>query len=166
HLRGEDGGIGVDQPMDAILLNEFVPVVEIGALDARYVELLQHGVAPPRVYRRNPAAVRMSAIMHPPRKNRNTRSAPTPSARLLPPARTGFLEPLRKPARLVALELEEIVDEHVPELGAKQRFALERLQRGGQARGQHGPTGVVGVVLGRSGIERVLDAVEAGDDVR
>jgi len=38
---------------------------------------------------------------------------------------------LRKPARLVALELEEIIEEYVAELAAKQRFALERVQGGG-----------------------------------
>src|ERR1700730_2608120 len=46
HLRGEDGRIGVNYPMDAILLHEFVPVVEVGALDSRCVELLQHGLRP------------------------------------------------------------------------------------------------------------------------
>src|SRR3984893_17388856 len=46
HLRGEDGWIGVNHPMDAILLDELVPVVEVGALDSRCVELLQHGLRP------------------------------------------------------------------------------------------------------------------------
>jgi hypothetical protein len=32
--------------MDAILLHEFVPVVQVGALDSRCVELLQHGLRP------------------------------------------------------------------------------------------------------------------------
>jgi hypothetical protein len=43
---------------------------------------------------------------------------------------------LREPAGLVALELEEVVDEHVPELGTEQR--LERVERGRQLAGSRG----------------------------
>jgi hypothetical protein len=49
HLGLEDCRIGVDQPVNAILLHQFVPVVEVGgAFDParRSVELLQHGVCP------------------------------------------------------------------------------------------------------------------------
>jgi hypothetical protein len=49
HLGREDRRIGVDQPVDAILLHQLVPVVEVGgALDParRSVEFLQHGVSP------------------------------------------------------------------------------------------------------------------------
>src|SRR5260370_17073875 len=47
HLQIEDGGVGVDQPMDAVLLDELVPVVEVGAVDPASVELLQHASPPP-----------------------------------------------------------------------------------------------------------------------
>src|SRR5262249_37694885 len=53
-----------------------------------------------------------------------------PGGRLVALLYTGLLEPLRKPARLVALEFEEIIDEYVAEFAPKQRFALERVQRG------------------------------------
>src|SRR5260370_35768637 len=57
-----------------------------------------------------------------------------PGRRLVTLAPTGFLEPLRKPARLAALELEEIIAEPVPAFGAKERIALDRLQLGRQTR--------------------------------
>src|SRR5262249_60393277 len=59
-----------------------------------------------------------------------------PGGRLVALPYTGLLEPLRKPARLVALEFEEIIDEYVSELAPIQRFALERVQRGGEVWGQ------------------------------
>ncbi len=63
HLGLEDCGVGVDQAVDAILLDEFVPVIEIGrALDPGSGELLQHGFSPSRlrVYRLSSALVRMT----------------------------------------------------------------------------------------------------------
>src|SRR5262249_61936756 len=45
----------------------------------------------------------------------------------------GFLEPACEAPGLVALELEEIVDEHVAKLTAEQRLALERVERRRQA---------------------------------
>src|SRR5262249_46621963 len=77
-----------------------------------------------------------------------------------------LLEPLRKPARLVALEFEEIIDEYVSELAPIQRFALERVQRGGEVCGQRRALGGIGVILWGGGSEPVVDAVKSSYDLR
>ncbi len=43
HLRLEDRRVGVDQAMDAIVLHQLVPVVEVRALDPGAAEFVQHG---------------------------------------------------------------------------------------------------------------------------
>src|SRR5260370_25251036 len=68
-----------------------------------------------------------------------------PGGRLVALPYRGLLEPLGKPARLVALEFEVIIDKYVAELAAKQRFALERVQGRGEVRGQRLKLGVLGI---------------------
>src|SRR5713101_3858153 len=89
-----------------------------------------------------------------------------PLGRLLTGLCPSIFEPLRKAAGLVALEPEEIVDEHRSELRAKERIPLECLQRGGQAVRQHWPIGAVRLLIRRSGISVIVDSVKAGDDLR
>jgi hypothetical protein len=63
HLGLEDRRVGIDQPVDAIFLDEFVPVVKIGrAFDPRRVELLQHWFSPSRLRATVPAPSLVSAI--------------------------------------------------------------------------------------------------------
>jgi len=49
HLGLEDRGIGIDQAVDAVLLDQLVPIVEIGGgrrADRPRLELFQHGLGP------------------------------------------------------------------------------------------------------------------------
>src|SRR5215831_3657863 len=50
-----------------------------------------------------------------------------------------LLQVLPKPPRLVPLQLDEVVDEDLADLAAKERVPLERLERLHQARRQHRP---------------------------
>src|SRR5258708_13899743 len=72
-----------------------------------------------------------------------------PGGRLVALPYPGLLEPLGKPARLVALEFEVIIDKYVAELAAKQRFALEGVQGPGDVHGPRRNLGVVSVTPGR-----------------
>ena len=90
HLGLEDRRIGVDQAMDAILLDQLVPVVEVGASRSGTRDLVPawHAFLAPR------SRARIT------RKNRNTRSAPIPSARRrlgMPPS---FSHCAKRPASL------------------------------------------------------------------
>ena len=128
HLQVEDGGIGVDQPMDAVLLDELVPIIALDAVDRGCIKLFQHAslhrpaavLSPLRAWAASCLRLEKIEIL-----------VVLPGGRLLGLPYTGLLEPSRKPARLVAFELEEIIEEYVAELAAKQRFALERVQGGG-----------------------------------
>src|ERR1019366_6949349 len=77
-----------------------------------------------------------------------------------------LLQSAREAAGLVALELEEIIDEYVAELLAEQWLSLERVERFWKAFRQHGAVGSVGFVALRARVARMLDAVEARDDLR
>ena len=100
HLGREDRRVGVDQAMDAVLLDQLVPVVEIGrARDraGRSRQFFQHAPVPssqprhhlsgrPRLrgddteqLARPCSGSRIHSPPQQPRKNRNTRSAPTRS---------------------------------------------------------------------------------------
>src|SRR5262249_48971770 len=78
----------------------------------------------------------------------------------------GFLEPGCEAPGRVAVELEEIVDEHVAKLTAEQRLALERVERRRQALRQRRTVGGVRLVALRAGITLVGDPVKAGHDLR
>src|SRR5258708_14813471 len=67
-----------------------------------------------------------------------------PGGRLVALPYPGLLEPLGKPARLVALGFGVIIDKYVAELAGNQRFPLERVQGRGKLRGQRRELGVLG----------------------
>src|SRR5215475_11446498 len=75
-----------------------------------------------------------------------------------------LLEPAREASGLVALDFEEIVDEHVAKLTAEQRLALERVERRRQALRQRRVLRDIGLLALRPRITLEGDAVEAGDD--
>src|SRR6266700_3276795 len=72
----------------------------------------------------------------------------------------GFFQPALKAAQLVALELEKIIEKDVAELFSKQRLALERGERGREARRQQRPVAHIGFVALRTRVERMCNAVE------
>src|SRR5262245_14938312 len=78
----------------------------------------------------------------------------------------GLVEPTLEAADFVALELEEIVDEHFAKLLAEQRLAFERIERGRQALRQQRLVAPVRLHALRTGIELAGDAIEARDDLR
>ena len=80
--------------------------------------------------------------------------------------RVHIRQPFLEPSGLIALELEVVVDEHLSEILAEQRGLLERGKRVRQRLRQPRPVGRIGIVIGCAGIELVLDAVEAGGDLR
>src|SRR6185437_8545108 len=68
HFPREDVGVGVDQPVDAILLHELVPLITRSGLETRGWKLFEHAGLLRAHYRAF-------------RRNRNTRPAPIRSAR-------------------------------------------------------------------------------------
>src|SRR5258708_2370614 len=78
----------------------------------------------------------------------------------------GFFQPALETAELVALELEKVIEKDVAELLAKQRLALERVERSRETRWQQRPVAHIGLVALRPGIERLRDAIEARDNLR
>ena len=98
------------------------------------------------------------------RKNRNTRLLPFGRLDAMRPVM--LFQPFLVTAGFVALELEEIVDEHLAEGGGREhRVAFECVERGRQRCRQQRPVGGVGIVV-RRGIAPMLDAVEPGRDLR
>src|SRR5258708_39482650 len=84
-----------------------------------------------------------------------------PLGRLVTGDDFGVFQITKIAAILVALELEEVIDEHVAQLGAEQRFLVERVERLGKTLRQHGSRRRIGFDVSRSGIQFLLDAGEA-----
>src|SRR5262249_30746287 len=80
--------------------------------------------------------------------------------------RAGFLEPALETAGLVALELEEIIDEDGAELAAEERFRFQRIERGRETFRQHRAIRRVRFLAWRPEVEGVRNAVEPGHDLR
>src|SRR5882672_1876016 len=78
----------------------------------------------------------------------------------------GLLLPALETTQLVALELEKIIEKDIAELLAKQRLALERVERSRKARRQQRPVAHIGLVALRTRVARMRDAVEACDNLR
>src|SRR5258707_7720205 len=70
-----------------------------------------------------------------------------------------LLQPALETAQLVALELEKVIEKDIAELFAEQRLALERVERGREARRQQRPVAYIGLVALRTRIERMRDAI-------
>src|SRR5580698_6016738 len=73
---------------------------------------------------------------------------------------------VREAARFSSCERQVVVDEEVAKFAAKQRLPFEQIERDSKGVWKLRPVGAVGIGIRRTRIARVVDAIEAGNDLR